>query len=673
MTDKRDDADARKRAEIVRLVAANKVAANKIFFAHRHSDESAEFHPELIGTFHSAEPQVVGEAFRGGAKTTSVEEVVALEGALQGFNNALVVGPNEDMGKQRLAAIKQEFEQNSKIIDVFGNLVGSIWGETKIVLRNGRCIQAIGKGQSVRGTKHLKWRPDFCVIDDFEDDETVATEAQRIKGVQWLYRTLIPAMDKHYRIRFLGNRLDPDAVIVRVSRDPNWRALRYPIMVPDENGEAHEDLPAGKWRPTWKSRFPISWIAAKRAEYQRLNMLREFNNEYMCEAEVPEEKAFRPAMIHINENRVRGNEAVFAMVESAETIKGKAGVTATAVWSWIGSKLVVWEATERLMMPDEIVAEIGRIDDTYQPVMIGVEENAYNEFLAAPLRDAIAKRGQAIPFCVERGRIEKDKADFIRGLQPYFNSHNVEFARPMPKLAAQLMAHPTGNCAIASALAFATVIRPLIAVYDDFTLAHIAEEIDVDRTRTRWLAMNATGSMVAAALVQYTDGVRILRDWVVDGDAGAHVARIIAEASLEGEGKVKPCICTTHFDRRNAPIGLATALSRVPIAINRMPEPIKGRQFLRASLSTNAGGEPSFQVAKEARWTVNALHGGYGYYGTEQGRVREEAREGPYQLLMEAIESFMAQLKGSLDEADLEPQYAQSRDGRRYLTSMARR
>lgn len=657
------------RDEIVSLLVRDKVRAHDIVFAKRHPDASAEFHAEIILKWHSNAKQVVTEAFRGGAKSTKFEEVFALEACLQNFKNGLIIGSNEKRSSERLAAVKNELENNEWLPLIFGRLQSAVWGDTKIVLSNGVAIQAIGHNQAMRGTKHLDFRPDLCLIDDYEDEDTVGTEGMRDKLLRRLYRSIIPAMDKNYRLRFIGNRLDPDAVIVRVSKDQNWEAQRFPIMVPDENGESLPDLPPGKWRASWASRFPLKWIAEKRAEYVRLNILRDFNAEFMCEADVPEEKPFRAEMIRVVP-QTRVHEPVYAMLEPLPTVKGKPGLTACAVWSWKISKLVVWEAWSRMMMPDEIVSEIERIDDTYRPIALGIEEDALKEFLAQPIRGAQLKRGQIIPHRSEKGRIEKDKPDFIKGLQPFFSARSVEFAKELPELREQLLAAPTGKMEITSALAFAPWLKPVAPFYEDFQPHHIAEELNIDRSATRWLAMNATGVHVTAVLVQYANGIKVLADWICERD-GSEMQRILSEASLEAQGKVKPIICRLHNDRTYAGIGLSHALARVPVAVNLAPEPERGRDYLRQFMRQQIKGISQLQVSSQARWTLNALQGGYARALDRRGQVTDEAQEGPYQLLMEGLESFMAQMKATVGDGDRENVLmAHSRDGREYITSL---
>ena len=135
------------------------------------------------------------------------------------------------------------------------------WTTDRLVLTNSVVLQALGAGQSLRGVKHLDQRPDLCLIDDLEDEESVRSPEARAAMMRWLFGALIPALTPDAKIRFIGNRLDTQAVIAQVARDPEWLALRFPIMTP--NVETGADV------PTWPDMFPLDWIYKKRDKLLR--------------------------------------------------------------------------------------------------------------------------------------------------------------------------------------------------------------------------------------------------------------------------------------------------------------------------------------------------------------------------------------------------------------------
>jgi hypothetical protein len=85
---------------------------------------------------------------------------------------------------------------------------------------------------------------------------------------------------------------------------------------------------------------------------------------------------------------------------------------------------------------------------------------------------------------------------------------------------------------------------------------------------------------------------------------------------------------------------------------------------------------PVVEVAGTAKWTLRALSGGY-TRALVRGRLQDFAEEGPYRLLMEGLESFLAIMRAGLAEKDetedTSQPYATDRFGQRYKTAMPQR
>jgi hypothetical protein len=175
-------------------------------------------------------------AFRGGAKSTLSEEAILVEACLRKLKNGVILGESETRAVERLRAIKHEIEFNPYIEELFGSLVGPTWTDTRIVLANGIALQAYGRGQSLRGVKHLDHRPDRLFVDDLEDNEAVATPEARDKWLKWFFSVVIPAMAPEARIRIAGTPLDPESLLMRLSNDPDWTTHTYPIEYLDGYG-----------------------------------------------------------------------------------------------------------------------------------------------------------------------------------------------------------------------------------------------------------------------------------------------------------------------------------------------------------------------------------------------------------------------------------------------------
>src|SRR5208337_1309884 len=159
---------------IVKL-AKNRQLAHRVLFASRHRNVTPPFHGEIIDRFHSAEPLVCEISFRGSAKSTIAEEGVVIQACFREFKHCLITGSSLDKASERLHAIRRQFENNEMLLELFGSLKGRPWGDDRLELSTGITIQAMGRGQALRGTKNEDTRPDFILADDIEDKLTMAT------------------------------------------------------------------------------------------------------------------------------------------------------------------------------------------------------------------------------------------------------------------------------------------------------------------------------------------------------------------------------------------------------------------------------------------------------------------------------------------------------------------
>ena len=628
--------------EAIRFVASDRIRAHETLFLHRHPVATAPFQREMILTAHGPHPRVVVEAFRKSGKSTIVvEEATIVQACLVEFKNALIIGASYDRACERLESIKHEFESNEDIRQLFGEMRSpSSWAVDKIVLSNGVVIQAKGAGQSLRGVKHHAQPPDYVLIDDLEDEESVRTPAARDQMLRWVQKTLISALTVDARIRFVGNRLDPGAVIVKMAEDKKWLPLRYPIL--------YRDVTTDEEKATWPEGFPLSWCHERRDELQRLGLFEDWNQEYMVEADTPQARIFRPEHFeNILRPRVRTFEATWVMVDPARSVGKRSATTAIVVFSWLNARLIVWECLIGQWMPDEIIDRLFKIDREYSPVALGVEEDALNQFILQPLRQAMVKYGQPLPLramSAKRYTQGRGKEDFIKSLQPFFAAGEVEFAKALPDLQAQFLSFPKGQIDGPNALAYALKMRPGAAMYDDFTRECVVPEAALSPLLPAHLVINATSAYVTAVLCQH-DGKRLIvvTDYVEEGDPGQIAASIVRRAQIEaGQNiRLKVLIHPKHFGQW-VNVGLRAALAKIPVGCDSGGDPVGGRDEIRALLRANIRGYPAVQVAHAARWTLNAFSGGYCRQLNTGGGLSTEPEDNLYATLMAGLESFCA-------------------------------
>lgn len=644
-------------AKVIRLLSADKWRAHKHLFRHRHPTAPARFHPDLVEEFWSPAPYSQVLAFRGGAKSTYSEEDIVLAACLRAFRNILIIGASETRAAERLASVAYELENNEDIQEIFGRQRAGVWTQTKLVTAHG-CIQAMGRDQDIRGIKHLEWRPDLVVFDDFEDKDNVQSPEGRSKTLRWVLAELLPACAPVRKVRVRATPMDAESVPLRLMRDAKWPTRIFPIETIG---------PSGERSPTWPALFPLDWIDREKKTYIQLGQLDIWAREYMCEAVSDASRTFTEDMIRVRP-RVRTWEAVYAMYDPARAVNPQAATTGKAVWSWIRNRLVVWTSSGERWAPDRIVDDIFQTDEEYSPVWIGIEEDGLNEWLLQPIRHEQLRRTTLLPVRPVKavsGTRGLGKMQFIRGLQPFFAAGEVEFATEQPELKNQLLSFPRGDIDIPNALASALTLRPGAPIYDGFTTDHIVDRLPVDRQRPVYLAFNATRSVVTAVMLQYAYGrLLVFADFVMEGDPAEIAPRIVRDASMLCRAQPIALVGPSHFDQWQN-VGLAQALRRVPMQIENGTVPDAGREALREEFARLQRGEPTVRICAGARYTLNALAGGYCRSLTKRGVISNEAEHGLYRVLMEGLESALGSTLGQ-HNVDNEANWAYTAAGTRY-------
>src|SRR5215467_9581974 len=579
-------------------IGANPYFAHELLFAHRHPDETPPFHYEIIRDLHGTDERCLFLAFRGAAKSTRAEEYICLGACLRRFRNFIIIGESATRACERLAAIKHEIDFNEYITFLFGNLHGDVWNEDKIVLTNGVVIQAFGRGQSLRGTKHDDVRPDACLIDDLEDEESVATPEGRDKVQRWVMRTLLPALSPNATVRMLANLLDPDCLAARLRRTGVWTVRVYPWEFIAADGVR---------QASWPARFPLAHIDRVRTEYIRSGMLNEYMQEFMVQAMDPSARTFTTILLAQatpQQIKVRSWEPTYAVYDPARTVKSSSAHTGKVVFSWVGNTLIVWEADGQLWLPDQIISDIFQVAETYQPIKIGVEKDGLEEFLLQPLRAEMTRRHSIIP--VEPLRAPAGKLAFIRSLQPFFMSGEIVFAKDLPVLREQLLSFPTGRIDVPNALAYALRMRPGVPVYDNFGFKNVQDDLPGVRSAPYYLAVGATRQCTAVILVQVDKGVvRVLWDTVRDTDPGLALADLAATARLETAGQPLTVYAGPEHWRPLDTIGLNPAARRAQVRLSMGGSVTSGREELRRRIDALSHNAPALQVSTRARWTLN--------------------------------------------------------------------
>lgn len=224
------------------------------YFGQYVTYETADFQREMFRTTEDNKINMaVIVAFRGSAKSTIFTLSYTLWSILGKQNKKFVVilSQTQKQAKQHLMNIRTELEKNKILSRDLGPFKeeSDEWGGYSLVIPNyGARISAASNEQSIRGIKHLQFRPDVIIADDVEDLNSVKTQESRDKTYNWFKGDVIPAGAANTKIIVIGNLLHEDSLLRRLQKEVKDGVLNgiykeYPLL--DETG-----------KPLWPDKFP---------------------------------------------------------------------------------------------------------------------------------------------------------------------------------------------------------------------------------------------------------------------------------------------------------------------------------------------------------------------------------------------------------------------------------
>lgn len=193
-----------------------------VYFNHYMFYPFADFHYQMFSLTENEDiSTALVMAFRGSAKSTIFTlsyPIWSILGKPQ-KKFVIILGQTQRQARQHLINIRKELEGNELLRSDLGPFkeVEDEWGSMSLVIPkyNAR-ITAASMEQTIRGMKHMQYRPDLIICDDIEDLQSVKTKEGRDKIHQWISGEVIPAGDKNTKIIFVGNLLHEDSLLMRI-------------------------------------------------------------------------------------------------------------------------------------------------------------------------------------------------------------------------------------------------------------------------------------------------------------------------------------------------------------------------------------------------------------------------------------------------------------------------
>ncbi len=377
-----------------------------------------------------------------------------------------------DQATQFIMAIRDELEENELLRETFGDLVGTkVWSNAKIQTANKIQIVGKGAGQKLRGIKYRQFRPDVIVVDDLENDESVETEAQRAKLLNWFQKALIPCGNTTVKIIYIGTILNYESLlnkiltaqeysmwdrkkyqaVIKFSQSPLWED--WENILNDEKIE-HPDKEARaffeKHRKAMLKGTQLLWADKQPDYYYDLMLMRKmnpeaFDSEYQNDPVSESQRIFKEDWFKYWEV-LPDIRQIYIAVDPSLAKKNKADNSAIVILGrGIDNYVYVLKADIKRRKPDKIIDDLISECITYQSKLtkVGIEAVQFQAFFAQECGRRALAQNIALP--IEEMTTLTDKELRIKGLVPFIRNGYIKFNIEQKRLLDELRRFPKGS------------------------------------------------------------------------------------------------------------------------------------------------------------------------------------------------------------------------------------
>jgi predicted phage terminase large subunit-like protein len=395
-------------------------------------NETPPFHYEIldllqgsIGTENRDNERLLFIAPRGFAKSTICSVMFPLWLCLFGHRkNILLTSATLSLAKEILRKIRTEIENNSKILEDFGDLRSDKWTEMELVLNNGVHIMAKGRGNQIRG-----FRPDIIICDDLEDDEVIYSKEQRDKTEQWYYSTLVPTLSPKGNIVYVGTKLHQFSLIAKLEKKPEFTVRLYKALTNDKS--------------IWEARWSTEHLNRLRNEIGTYAFQSEYQNSPISLNQQPIKFEY------IDGVKIGGDPEVICMgIDPAISEKETSDFRSISIFARTSegfrelySEKNRWDITNQCKKIIELYKK-------FKPNRIIIEEVAFQKVFSQVLKAEAKKEGIYLPTATaELGRGDdkrpKDKMTRLLSISHLFEQRKVELKNP--DLTEEILNFPFGE------------------------------------------------------------------------------------------------------------------------------------------------------------------------------------------------------------------------------------
>lgn len=275
-----------------RIARENHLLFFSAYFSHYIQHDFADFHREMYElSSDETIPTLVITAARGIGKSTVLNMSFAIWSILGKSRKKFVIilSHTQSRARQHFINLRKELEENKLLKSDLGPFKedSGEWGSSLVLPYYNARITFASTEQSIRGVRHMQYRPDLIIADDLEDNESVKTLDGRNKTYDWLTKDIIPAGETNTRLIVIGTLLHEDSLMMRLKKEilNGTRAgvyREYPLI--DEAGKI-----------LWQSKYPDE--QSIESERMRVGDEKSWYQEYLLRIISSSERVIHPEWI----------------------------------------------------------------------------------------------------------------------------------------------------------------------------------------------------------------------------------------------------------------------------------------------------------------------------------------------------------------------------------------
>ncbi len=173
---------------------------------------------------------------------------------------------SQPQAEEILADIVLEIETNPKLAHL--KPPGKIGSASKIKLANGHIIYARGYGTKVRGA-----HPQWIVLDDVLNDDSMYSDVVRRKSVEYFYSAIRNMLVPGGQIIIVGTPFHQLDLYGDLQNNDEYEFRRYPALSEGTDARGNKYV-----RALWPERYPVTILEARRREIGQTR----FSREQLC-------------------------------------------------------------------------------------------------------------------------------------------------------------------------------------------------------------------------------------------------------------------------------------------------------------------------------------------------------------------------------------------------------